>query len=162
MKKLPVILGFAFALLTTGGCNTTDTETTKTDDLKDVGWETQRGALYHLIRPIDFDKGARDVWGLPVIEDQWYAINMSNGAWLLPNDIYNSAGMGPTLIQDILDYKRIGVIDTVNAQSLSNVKVFEGLKSIHTIEVVCLKSGLRFAPALGRDRIVLNVVEKDS
>jgi hypothetical protein len=156
---VPVILVLVFFALVANhfGSSTSDADT-RNDDLSGLSWETQKHDKYQLVQPLEFSPHAIDVWALPLRPGQWYALNTASAGWLIPINIYS--GMAPTLIQNIVEVNKIGVIDTVNPRLMDTNHIFTGLRSVQKMRIVCLKPGLHFRPAHGPHESVTLAVEK--
>lgn len=136
MKKIIICL---ITIATLGSCNNSDTKEIDIDPLTNVSWESEKDSKYQLVRPLDYDKEARDVFQLPIRPGQWYVITKGTDCYLSP--VYTDATSGPGFVENMIRWKKLAVIDTMYAGLMSNTKKFQGFLGISTMEILCFKEG---------------------
>jgi hypothetical protein len=147
MKKIYLLLTVIVVVAATISCGNESSATH--DPLSGVSWQTEKTAEYQLVRPIEYETGAKDAYNLPIRSKQWYLISKVTDSYLLP---VQTAGNGGIIdfVETITSVKRLAIIDTVpNYEILSGAggSAFNGLSHIKSLEVVCFDQGYSAWPA---------------
>lgn len=134
-----IILFITLALLS--ACNGSQSKESN-DPFSTVSWQTEKLNPYLLVRPIDYEENATDVYHLPIRKGQWYLIYKGTECYLLP--VYTDGQ--PGFIENATRWNKIAIIDTMIPTLIASSKNFDGLSLISKMEVVCFKDGYQVEP----------------
>lgn len=143
MKYLIII--FVIATIAFSSCNNSKSS----ESFDKISWKSEKLSKYQLVRPINFNSKATDVYGLPIIKkEQWYLITNSSFQHLLP--VYINGKNNQDFVEDVIRLNKIAILDTVDAGDVCynsfGPSRFWGLNGVEKMEIICFKEGYFVTP----------------